>query len=119
MTPVFTSSADEKGSMEQWLGARGIPFQLRYRTEVSGVDVVDFMIGDGDYDRACAAVDEFEGATAEEYLRTSSLRCPACGSARVRTIVSDQPQTLIKLSEFHLCEDCGNPFVLSSRSSRG
>jgi len=37
------------------------------------------------------------------------------GSARVRTVPSDQPQTLIKLSEFHLCEDCGNPFVHSGR----
>ena len=116
MRAVVTVNADEKDSVAQWLGARRIPFQVCGRTESSGIDVVDFTTTDDDYARACAAIEELVAQAAEEAREKSFLRCPSCGSSRIRTVYSDAPQNLIKLTSFQACEDCGRTFVPFRRS---
>lgn len=116
MKAFVTVNAEEKDSVAQWLGARRIAFRFDVRTEPSGIDVVDFVTTDDDYARACAAIEELVAQAAEEEREASSLRCPTCGSSRIRTVYSDAPQNLIKLTSFQACEDCGRTFVPFRRS---
>lgn len=106
-----TTAPEETESLAQFLGAKHISFQKQTDTGAGELEMTAFFVADGEYERACDAVEEWAALDSEERNRKSGARCPSCSSTNIELKSVDETETLTKIPVIYTCKDCGRVFA--------
>ena len=91
------------------LKAEGITCETRAKKDEIGLDVVEIVVADDQYEKACEVTEKWYTAEAE---RKTQRRCPACNSVNLKHVENPQYKTMsTKIAGGHCCEDCGHIIV--------
>ena len=105
MQSVASLENDEARQLLEHLQKSAIPAELRPTKQESGLDIMEILVPDDDYERACDAAEEWDRQRVEEIQKKSRLRCPKCGSHHVEVLPNDKAVIAYR------CGDCGAEII--------
>jgi DNA-directed RNA polymerase subunit RPC12/RpoP len=101
MQGVASLELGEARQLLEYLQKHGIPAELQPTKEESGLDIMEVLVPDDDYDRACVAAGEWDEQRVDDIQRKSPHRCPKCGSHRLEVLPNEKEVIAYR------CRDCG------------
>jgi DNA-directed RNA polymerase subunit RPC12/RpoP len=109
MQSVASLEIDTARVLAERLRREGIAADPRATTEESGLDIVEIMVEDGQYERACDLAETWQEELREETERKSGRRCPKCESWHL----DYQPREPV--GPIWKCRDCGYEVVFKNK----
>jgi hypothetical protein len=99
---------EQAAAMASMLREHGVASQTREGTEESGLEVVEILVADEVYDRACEVTEAWLAAAQEKAQSQSQRRCPACRSPNLDALDDSAVKGSITGITYILrCRDCG------------
>jgi DNA-directed RNA polymerase subunit RPC12/RpoP len=106
MQVVASLELDDARQLLEHLQQRGIPAELQPTKQESGLDIIEILVPDNNYEPACDAAEEWDRQRVEEIQRKSSHRCPKCGSHHLEVLSNEQNVIAYR------CQDCGAEIIV-------
>jgi len=115
MKELATITPEDKESLAQFLGSKRIPFQTRSQTDPSGLELIEFLVADDDWENACNEVEQWMALAQEQAEKNERNRCPTCSSPHVEAAAVNEAETLTMVDVVYTCKDCGRIFTTNRR----
>ena len=103
------STPEQAAELVAALGKAEISAETRNTTEETGLDVVEVLVEDAQYDDACAVVEAWEAAVLKAAESRTQRRCPACRSTDLEYLDPvAYEKSVTKISFMFRCKSCGH-----------
>jgi len=93
-------------ALKQLLDKKQIPCEAKLTDEASGLDLMELLVSEDNYDEACEIIETFQQAKLEQSKSKFVRSCPKCGSKSWEEI-DDAEYAKVGLRVFR-CKTCGH-----------
>ncbi len=101
MKSIAQLNPDSAANLTEWLKQEQIPCETKTAIDEGGLEVVDVLVADEDFDRACDAAEKWDAAMQAEREKKSTRKCDQCGSNQLETVPHDTLEMVLR------CKACG------------
>ena len=111
MKTIAQINADEAGELVDFLKNQRFSYSTKSTTDEGGIDVIEFLVDEQDYESVSSAVDEWQAKMVAKAEEQSYSRCPSCDSHHLEYTSVGSNETLTKLPVIYRCKNCGRIFA--------
>jgi hypothetical protein len=111
MKSVAVLNPDLAAGLVEVLQKAQIPCETRGITDEIGLEVIEVLVEDSQYDQACEASEQWQEQLTAEAQARSRRPCPKCRAPQSLERVHDEHYDEMGLVVFR-CRDCGEAFPL-------
>jgi len=101
MKSVAQLNPELAASLRESLKQEQVSSETTAAIDEGGLDVVDVLVADEDFDRACDVAEKWDAARQAEREKQSTRKCDQCGSKQLETVPHETLEMVLR------CKACG------------
>ena len=104
MQRVASLEKEQAQQLLEHLRKSNFSAELQSANPESGLEIMEILVPDDDFERACEAAEEWDRQRNEKIQKKSGHHCPKCGSYHLEVLPNKQVLA-------YRCRDCGAEII--------